>query len=74
MGVSFPIAVTKYPRKQLKGGFILAHGFRGFSPQSVGSVALRFVTRQKHHGRRAWHFMAARKQRATGMERDKMCP
>jgi hypothetical protein len=46
--------------------FILAHGFRGFSPWLAGSIALRPVARQKYGGKRAWwrkaiRFMRARK-------------
>jgi hypothetical protein len=34
--------------------FILVHSFISFSPWSAGSIALKPVARQKHHGRRTW--------------------
>jgi hypothetical protein len=52
--------------------FILAPGFRGFSPWSVGSLAFRPEAMQNHHGGRTWHreaayLIKARKQREKGV-------
>jgi hypothetical protein len=33
--------------------FTLTHGFRGFSPQVLGSIVSGPVVRQNHHGSRA---------------------
>jgi hypothetical protein len=51
--------------------FILAHGFRDFSPWLAGSLAFSSMARRKHPGARSWwrkavHFMEARNQRGQG--------
>jgi hypothetical protein len=61
--------VTKYLRKQLKGGFIFAHGSRGFSPQSLGSVVSRPIVKQNIMVRSSWwskaaHLLAERRKRS----------
>jgi hypothetical protein len=46
--------MTRYLRKNKKKeeGFLLAHGFRGFSAWSADSIAFRPAAREKHHGGR----------------------
>lgn len=57
--------MTKYLREER---FALAPGFRGFSPRTVGSIALGSITRQNiitevHGGGKTAHVMVAKKQR-----------
>jgi hypothetical protein len=63
--------VTKYLIKQLKGGKIyFAHGFRGVSSWSVGSMLLvlcqdRTSLLQEHLEEEVTHLLVDRKQRTT---------
>jgi hypothetical protein len=52
--ISFFIVVTKYLKNQLKGTNRFWFSLKGFGPWLAGSMGLRSVARQKHHGRRPW--------------------